>query len=198
MASSSSLMVQPAFFGGYGRQTGIYGGLGGVEFAARCPPDVQKGTRIVAVCGIPDSRASPQEDGWFFSDFFLFHQMLNSQRTCKFSTFSFNFLFYFIDTNISAAQITSQLWLSSCAPSDLIRKHGQYVHGPANGIAGDRRVVMNEKMLPKDEMKAGFRVFKPKDLLERFLRSIAKSAASTGIYFRAWRTKKLGNIHWLC
>jgi hypothetical protein len=69
-------MLQPASYGGYGRQTGIYGGLEGVEFAAICPPDVQKGTRIVAVCGIPDADAAPQDDGWFFSDFFLFYQML--------------------------------------------------------------------------------------------------------------------------
>jgi hypothetical protein len=40
---------------------------------------------------------------------------------------------------------------------------------------------MNEKMLPKDEMKAGFRVFEPKDL-ERFLgtlKSEIKEAART-------------------
>jgi hypothetical protein len=86
-------MLQPASFGGYGRQTGIYGGLQGVEFAARCPPDVQKNTRIVAVCGIPDSNAAPQDDGWFFSDFFLFYQMLGSRRACKFYIFSLLFIF---------------------------------------------------------------------------------------------------------
>jgi hypothetical protein len=40
---------------------------------------------------------------------------------------------------------------------------------------------MNEKMLPKDEMKAGFRVFEPK-YLERFLgtlKSVIKEAART-------------------
>jgi len=31
---------------------------------------------------------------------------------------------------------------------------------------------MNKEMLPEDEMKAGFRVFKPKDLLERFLATL--------------------------
>ncbi|KIN06972.1 hypothetical protein OIDMADRAFT_150218 [Oidiodendron maius Zn] len=155
-------MLQPASFGGYGRQTGIYGGLEGVEFAARCPPDVQKDTRIVAVCGIPDSKAAPQEDGWFFSDFFLFYQMLSSRR--------------------AVAELPNQLWLSSCSPSDLIRRHERYLHGPANGIAGDRRVVMNAKMLPGNEMQAGFRVFKPKDLLERFLGTLKfeiKEAART-------------------
>jgi hypothetical protein len=74
-------MIQPASFEGYRRQTGAYGGIQGVEFAARCPPDVQKNTRIIAVCGIPDAKAAPHEDGWFFSDFFLFYQMLSSRRT---------------------------------------------------------------------------------------------------------------------
>jgi hypothetical protein len=175
-------MMQPASFGGYGRQTGTYGGLEGVEFAARCPPDVQKDTRIVAVCGIPDFKAAPQDDGWFFSDFFLFYQMLGSRRACKFNIFSLLFIFPSIDTNTSVAELPHQLWLSSCSPSDLIRKHERYLHGPANGIAGDRRVVMDEKLLPKDEMKAGFRVFEPKDLLERFLatlKSEIKEAART-------------------
>lgn len=74
-----------------------------------------------------------------------------------------------IDTNTSVAELPNQLQLSSCSPSDLIRKHERYLHGPANGIAGDRRVVMNEAILPEDEMKDGFRVFEPKDLLGRFL-----------------------------
>jgi hypothetical protein len=73
-------MLQPASFEGYSRQTGIYGELQGVEFAARCPPDVQKNTRIVAVCSIPESDAAPDSDGWFFSDFFMFYQMLRSRR----------------------------------------------------------------------------------------------------------------------
>jgi hypothetical protein len=172
MAASSSAMLQPTSFGEYSRQTGIYGGPEGVEFAAICPPDVQKDTRIVAVCGIPDSGAAPQDDGWFFSDFFLFYQMLGSRRMCKFNIFYLLFRFPSIDTNTSVAELPNQLWLSSCSPSDLIRKHECYLHGPANGIAGDRRVVMNEKMLPKDEMKAGFRVFEPRDLLERFLATL--------------------------
>jgi len=76
-------MLQPSSFGGYG-------GLEGVEFAARCPPDVQKDTRIVAVCGIPDFKAAPQDDGWFFSDFFLLYQMLGSRRACKFNISPFS------------------------------------------------------------------------------------------------------------
>jgi hypothetical protein len=91
-------------------------------------------------------------------------------------------IFHSMNTNASVAELPNQLWLSSCSPSDLIRKHERYLHGPANGIAGDRRVVLNETMLPKDEMKAGFRVFEPKDLLERFLgtlKSEIREAAQT-------------------
>ena len=41
---------------------------------------------------------------------------------------------------------------------------------------------MDETMLPKDEMAAGFRVFQPKDLLERFVATLKdeiKEAART-------------------
>jgi hypothetical protein len=77
------------------------------------------------------------------------------------------------DTNTTRiAELPNQLWLSSCSPRDLIHKYKRYLHGPANGIAGDRRVVMDEKMLPEDEMRAGFRVFEPKHLLERFLATL--------------------------
>jgi hypothetical protein len=98
------------------------------------------------------------------------------------STFSPFSSYSLLDTNTSVAELPNQLWLSSCSPSDLIRKHQRYLHGPANGIAGDRRVVMNEQMLPRDEMRAGFRVFQEKDLLERFLatlKSEIKEAART-------------------
>jgi hypothetical protein len=73
--------ITPATFGGYGRQAGPYGGLQGVEFTARCPPDVQRNTRIIAVCGISEATASPKDDGWFLSDFFLFHHLLGSRGT---------------------------------------------------------------------------------------------------------------------
>lgn len=76
-----SSSIQPSSFGGYGRGTGIYGRIDGIEFAARCPPDVQRNTRIVAVCGIPGKSAAPDNDGWFFSDFFLFWQMFGSRGT---------------------------------------------------------------------------------------------------------------------
>jgi hypothetical protein len=165
-------MIQPASFGGYGRQKGLYGGLEGVRFASRCPPDIQKNTRIIAICGIPKEMASPQEDGWFFSDFFSILSDVLHTTYVPFQMIAFSLYIYFIHTNTNVAELPSQLWFSCCSPRKLITKHERYLHGSATGIPGDRRVVMNEKMLPENEMKAGFRVIQPKELLERFLATL--------------------------
>jgi hypothetical protein len=76
--SSSSKQINPSTYGGFGRDVGPLGGLGEKKFSTRCPPDVQPNTRIIAVCGISDIQgmANPSLDGWFFSDFFLFHYLL--------------------------------------------------------------------------------------------------------------------------
>jgi hypothetical protein len=84
MSMNNPPTVKPAAFGGYGRQKGPYGSLENLEFVSKCPPDIQRNTRIVAVCGIPASRAAPQDDGWFYSEFFLFYQMLKSRSKYKY------------------------------------------------------------------------------------------------------------------
>ncbi|XMA19745.1 hypothetical protein WAI453_012536 [Rhynchosporium graminicola] len=99
-SSSASTMLQPVPLGGYGRNTGLYGGLEGLEYASCVPPDVQKNSRIIAVCGIPQERASPQTDGWFFSDFFLFWQMFNAHP-----------------------DLPHQKWFSCCSPKRLAQEH---------------------------------------------------------------------------
>jgi hypothetical protein len=68
--------------GGYGRGEGYLGGLKEEEFSSLCPPDVQPNTRIIAVCGASDTKGfgSPDQDGWFFSDFYLFHHLLEDSR----------------------------------------------------------------------------------------------------------------------
>lgn len=60
-----------------------------LAFTTAHPPDVPLGTRIVAVCGITDMNddAAPGEDGWFFSDFYLFHHLFHPIGT--FSDLSF-------------------------------------------------------------------------------------------------------------
>jgi hypothetical protein len=83
MSSSSSRQphINPALFRGFSRNLASDDGLMNAEFPASCPPDVQPNTRIVAVCGASDSKgwADPSKDGWFLSDFYLFHYLLHGK-----------------------------------------------------------------------------------------------------------------------
>lgn len=62
------------------------------EFLSFCPPDIQPNTRTIALCGANDWNGSPtsRKDGWFFSDFYLFHHLLegtgkqNDRHPCSF------------------------------------------------------------------------------------------------------------------
>lgn len=102
--------------------------------------DVSK-TRIVAVCGVTDEmgEASPAMDGWFFSDFFLFHHLLQGLGI-------------------------SQQWCSAEEPLQLIKKYGEYLHGNPHK---PRKVVLDQKMvtagkldnvlvLPRGQLKTRF------------------------------------------
>ena len=131
--------------------------LSGKSFASRCPlPDIHPNTKIVAVCGINDWKppgkaqglAAPQEDGWFFSDMYLYHHLFSG---------------IFQD----------QVWLTCVSPRTLVEKYGPYVHGDPK-FPESRRVVLDEDML--DDLN-DVRVVHPKDLLERFL-STLRSACS--------------------
>lgn len=53
-----------------------------LAFTTTHPPDVSHRSRIVAVCGITDhdKLADPENDGWLFSDFYLFHHLFNPLR----------------------------------------------------------------------------------------------------------------------
>lgn len=66
--------IIPKSIGGDGKEPGAET----LEFLSFCPPDIQPNTRIIALCGANDwhDNASPQADGWFFSDFYLFHHLL--------------------------------------------------------------------------------------------------------------------------
>lgn len=50
-----------------------------LAFLSAHSSDVPLRSRIVAVCGITDvdNLASPELDGWFFSDFYLFHHLFH-------------------------------------------------------------------------------------------------------------------------
>jgi hypothetical protein len=73
--------IRPADFSDFhvvGRQTGTKQELVGREFLTHCPPDLPPRHRILALLGATDigDGAGPSEDGWFMSDFYLFHYLL--------------------------------------------------------------------------------------------------------------------------
>ena len=131
-------MIQPGQHDGY-HQSGKR--IPDEFFESRCPPIVTLDTIIIAVCGPNDhgNNASPSADGWYFSDFYLFHHLLRG--TAK-----------------------TQYWLASQGPGELVRKYKEYAHG--NPATNDRRIVLDESMLADVEDVI---VFEPEDLLERFL-----------------------------
>lgn len=143
------------------------------EFFSFCPPDIQPRTRIIALCGgVNDwhDNASPQEDGWFFPDFYLFHHLLEDtgrDYNCR-PSWSF---FTGLTRQTDDLRFSNQLWLTCVDPRTLVSKYGEYVHGSMNG---DRRVVLDDKILERVENSKNIRVIPPKDLLKRFL-AILKS-----------------------
>ena len=153
--SSSSHKIQPANYGGYGKVPGEpQGGLLNRTFNTICPPIVTPDTIILAVCGPNDfaGNAHPSNDGFFLSDFYLFHHL-------------------FRDTS------KTQYWLTCVSPDVLVRKYGEYVHG--NPTTSSRKIVLDASMLDsvRDVM-----VYKGSDLLERFLayvKDVAKETADT-------------------
>lgn len=97
--------------------------------------------------------AAPTQDGWFFSDFFLFHHLLRGTGA-------------------------NQLWLTCENPQQLINKYAAYAHGQPE----DRRVVLEANMIPQLEKDNNIRVFERGELLQDFLRTFeseCKIAAQT-------------------
>lgn len=150
-----SKRVFPSDFGGFGKVAGLQkeekGGLKGISFISRCPPDLNPLTRIVAVCGITDYRedAAPDADGWFLSDFYLFHRLLKGVGA-------------------------NQIWFTSENPKDLIEKYGPYAHG--NPFEG-RREVLNKSFLPDITKVNNIRVVQREDLCERFVSTVRSEIA---------------------
>ncbi|KAI9763102.1 MAG: hypothetical protein M1840_000914 [Geoglossum simile] len=147
-------MADPPSLNFYPKDTG----LRGIEFAARCPPDVIPRTRIVAVCGITniDDRASPTEDGWFLSDFWMFNHLFRN------------------------APVANQIWLTCCNPRLLVEQYGRYAHG---NPCQERRIVLEEQLLVAIQEAGTLRIVEPRILLERFLKTVedeCKEAVKNG------------------
>lgn len=102
-------------------------------------------TRIVAVCGVTDEmgQANPAMDGWFFSDFFLFHHLLQGLGI-------------------------SQQWCSAEEPQQLIQKYGEYLHGNPHK---PRKVVLNQNMVKAGKLD-NFLVFPRGQLKTSFIRTV--------------------------
>jgi hypothetical protein len=140
----------PRDSGGIIKQTS----LTGRSFLSRCPiPDIKPYTKILAVCGINDyneannpdkpGMAAPDQDGWFFSDFYFLHHLFKDIAT-------------------------DQIWMTCVRPKDAVRKYTQYVQGDWR-VPGDRRIVLNQAMLPEVE---DVRFVPPKDLATSFLATL--------------------------
>ena len=86
-----------------------------------------------------DAHANPINDGWMFSDFFLFHGLFRGLGA-------------------------QQLWLSCESPADLIAKYQTYEHG----VSSNRRVVLDEEILAKSAKYDNFRKLEKDDVLQGF------------------------------
>ena len=117
----------------------------GLAFMSSCPPLVTVDTIIIAVCGANDfdNNASPQKDGWMFSDFYLFHHLL--KRTAK-----------------------QQYWMTCEDPRQLVDKYKHFSHGDSRGQI--RRTVLDASLL--DDVK-DVMVYSRNELLTRFLSHVA-------------------------
>lgn len=120
--ATSSENIQPTHYGGWEQDINQpRGGLLDKSFSSRCPPAVTTDTTIIAVCGPNDfqGNANPLKDGWYFSDFYLFHHL-------------------FRDTAVR------QYWMTCVKPQDLVHQYKEFAHG--DPATGDRRIVLDKTL----------------------------------------------------
>ncbi|OBT42830.1 hypothetical protein VE00_08144 [Pseudogymnoascus sp. WSF 3629] len=121
-------------------------------------PDVKPNTKIVGICGITDwnkendpklpGRAAPNQEGWHFADFYLFHHMLKEVAY-------------------------DQVWVTCVSPETAVEKYGRYVYGDYTPKKiENRRVVLEESMLGE---LYDVRTASPEDLLRAALTTISKA-----------------------
>lgn len=122
-------------------------------------PDVASNLRIIAVCGISEigGKDAPNEDGWFFSDFFLFNRLLKWEGS-------------------------SRTWLCSagCTPDQLMNRwRGQeYLHG---NPWETRKVVLNKSVL-RNHRLTDITGVDQEHLLDTFLNRVSKECEITRQY----------------
>jgi hypothetical protein len=154
--------------------TGTKEDVAGREFLTHCPPDLPPRHRIVALLGTTDlnDACRPSEDGWFVSDFYLFHYLLAPQFPRR-KYFIVLLATYHLPTNRLSLLAPNQFWLTCEDPSILVQKYGEYLHGDSTG---DRRTVLDAQMLPDILAAGNLRVISQEVLLERYLNTVREQA----------------------
>ncbi|CAG8146190.1 unnamed protein product [Penicillium salamii] len=137
-----------------GRENGTKEELDGREFLTHSPPDLPPRHRILAILGTTDieDQANPNEDGWFVSDFYLFHYLLAP----------------------TYPRPHNQIWLTSEDPASLVTKYKEYLHGDSQG---DRRAVLDSQRLASINQAGNLRVVPRNILLERYLSTLREQVA---------------------
>ncbi|KAI9775945.1 MAG: hypothetical protein M1816_005657 [Peltula sp. TS41687] len=93
-------------------------------FVSQTLPDISPKSHIIGLVGTTDfeDAASPSEDGWFLSDFYLFNHLFKGLGS-------------------------SRAWLTCLDPEFLIRKYTEYAHGNSYHT---RRIVLSRDQQPTD------------------------------------------------
>ncbi|KAK2804445.1 hypothetical protein FQN51_002088 [Onygenales sp. PD_10] len=158
-----------------GQSTGKKEELWEREFVSHCPPDVQPRTRVIAACGVTDvgDDASPTASGFFLSDFYLLFHLLEPTREPS--------LILENGSQANPKRIdefpnvtpSRQLWFTCEAPRALVEKYSVYAHGD---FRKERRIVLEDTLLPKIEQSDRLRVVPRHVLLERFLATLREQS----------------------
>ncbi|KAH6676817.1 hypothetical protein B0J14DRAFT_691181 [Halenospora varia] len=122
------------------------------QFPTFSPPDINKNTHIIGVCGVNDFNddSSPIDgDGWFASDMYAFHAVLRNKGF-------------------------SQKWLACVSPQQLVSKYGEYLHGNPYRT---RKVVLEQSMIDQNHFN-DFIITQPANLRDTFLEEVRKECDS--------------------
>ncbi|KAI4090307.1 MAG: hypothetical protein LQ344_004855 [Seirophora lacunosa] len=123
------------------------------KFNTHTPPDITTKTRILAVCGIQPKNASPNEDGWFLSDFFAFYHLFRGLTS-------------------------NQCWMHCLDLEELVTTHGAYFHGSpfkTRKVVLDHATLNAAENLVKVSVPGGMKL-----KFQQKLRDECRSAARSG------------------
>ena len=141
--------LRPNELGGHGQgRTSLLGNV----YDSTCPPATPLNSILIAVCGPNDfkNNAQPQNDGFFFSDFYLYHHMFRGAAG-------------------------KQYWLTCVKPETYVKKYTELLHGHPTD---ERRIVLNAAISERKETSDIITV-EPSKLGSRFLEYVANASRET-------------------